>query len=322
MTSTHGGYGLCGERPAGRDLRVEESRYGAELAPCVQAIQEDRDPRAPLFQFKKRALVHFAADPDEVHMTTRLAKGDDAFSAVQSRQPSRRDSMRRGQPATSVRLPHRLLLGGGAAVRQLPRYPRPLHVHREDRGKGGRRQGRQKANHQGDDDLSALPSTRRSAKDGVGRAGTKGRATITSSSIPPAAARPIASPGFRIGWPACTTKTTEKIFDCVIVITDRRVLDQQLAGRDLPDRACPRRGEGHRRGLEATGGGVGRWNQDRHHDFAKVSLRVARAACMSPVRRLRKTPRKRKSNKPKSGKRPSPSEVCRDRGRGALQPDR
>src|SRR5690606_11302214 len=28
---------------------------------------------APLFQFKTRALVHFAADPNEVHMTTRLA---------------------------------------------------------------------------------------------------------------------------------------------------------------------------------------------------------------------------------------------------------
>jgi type I restriction enzyme, R subunit len=36
--------------------------------------QNDRDPNAPLFQFKKRALVHFAADPDEVHMTTRLQK--------------------------------------------------------------------------------------------------------------------------------------------------------------------------------------------------------------------------------------------------------
>jgi type I restriction enzyme R subunit len=34
--------------------------------------REDRDPREPLFQFKKRCLVHFAVDPDEVHMTTRL----------------------------------------------------------------------------------------------------------------------------------------------------------------------------------------------------------------------------------------------------------
>jgi type I restriction enzyme, R subunit len=39
---------------------------------AVRQYQEDRNPRAPLFEFKQRALVHFAADPDEVHMTTRL----------------------------------------------------------------------------------------------------------------------------------------------------------------------------------------------------------------------------------------------------------
>jgi len=39
---------------------------------AVRQYQQDRDPRAPLFAFKTRALVHFAADPDEVHMTTRL----------------------------------------------------------------------------------------------------------------------------------------------------------------------------------------------------------------------------------------------------------
>lgn len=41
---------------------------------AVKQYQTDRDPRAPLFQFKKRALVHFAADPDEVYMTTQLKK--------------------------------------------------------------------------------------------------------------------------------------------------------------------------------------------------------------------------------------------------------
>ena len=41
---------------------------------AVRQYQNDRDPRVPLFDFKKRALVHFAADPDEVWMTTRLAK--------------------------------------------------------------------------------------------------------------------------------------------------------------------------------------------------------------------------------------------------------
>lgn len=33
----------------------------------------DRDPRCPLFRFKERALVHFAVDPDLAFMTTKLA---------------------------------------------------------------------------------------------------------------------------------------------------------------------------------------------------------------------------------------------------------
>lgn len=40
---------------------------------AVRQYQEDRLPDAPLFAFKQRALVHFAADTEEVHMTTRLA---------------------------------------------------------------------------------------------------------------------------------------------------------------------------------------------------------------------------------------------------------
>src|SRR5262249_42295310 len=34
--------------------------------------REDRDANEPLFRWKTRAVVHFAVDPDEVHMTTRL----------------------------------------------------------------------------------------------------------------------------------------------------------------------------------------------------------------------------------------------------------
>lgn len=39
----------------------------------------DRDPRQPLFQFKTRALVHFAVDPELVYMTTRLAGPSTVF---------------------------------------------------------------------------------------------------------------------------------------------------------------------------------------------------------------------------------------------------
>jgi type I restriction enzyme R subunit len=45
------------------------------------AVQQyrDRDPRHSLFRFKKRALVHFAVDPDLVYMTTKLAGKDTVF---------------------------------------------------------------------------------------------------------------------------------------------------------------------------------------------------------------------------------------------------
>jgi len=45
---------------------------GQSWRSAVKQYRNDRDPRAPLFGFKTRALVHFAADPDEVHMTTHL----------------------------------------------------------------------------------------------------------------------------------------------------------------------------------------------------------------------------------------------------------
>lgn len=40
---------------------------------------QDRDPRELLFQFKKRALVHFAVDSDEVFMTTKLDGANTKF---------------------------------------------------------------------------------------------------------------------------------------------------------------------------------------------------------------------------------------------------
>ncbi|MGX1259345.1 type I restriction endonuclease subunit R [Sinorhizobium fredii] len=40
---------------------------------ALRQYRNDRDPREPIFEFKRRMLVHFAADTDTVFMTTRLA---------------------------------------------------------------------------------------------------------------------------------------------------------------------------------------------------------------------------------------------------------
>jgi len=44
----------------------------------IKQFQTDRDPREILFQFKKRAIVFFAVDTDDVYMTTKLA-GEKTF---------------------------------------------------------------------------------------------------------------------------------------------------------------------------------------------------------------------------------------------------
>ena len=60
-------------------IELKNPGTGQSWRHAVKQYQSDRDPRAPLFDFKKRALVHFAADPDEIRMTTRLAKDKTVF---------------------------------------------------------------------------------------------------------------------------------------------------------------------------------------------------------------------------------------------------
>ncbi len=46
---------------------------GQTVMNAIAQYQHDRDHREPLFEFKRRALVHFAVDTEQVFMTTRLA---------------------------------------------------------------------------------------------------------------------------------------------------------------------------------------------------------------------------------------------------------
>jgi type I restriction enzyme R subunit len=46
---------------------------GQTVAQALHQYRNDRDPREPILGFKRRMLVHFAVDTDNVFMTTRLA---------------------------------------------------------------------------------------------------------------------------------------------------------------------------------------------------------------------------------------------------------
>ncbi len=46
---------------------------GQQVEDACRQYRKDRDPREPIFEFKRRTLVHFAVDTESVLMTTRLA---------------------------------------------------------------------------------------------------------------------------------------------------------------------------------------------------------------------------------------------------------
>src|SRR5437870_9012782 len=54
-------------------LELKNSLTGQTVEEARRQYMQDRDPREPIFEFKRRTLVHFAVDTEVVLMTTRLA---------------------------------------------------------------------------------------------------------------------------------------------------------------------------------------------------------------------------------------------------------
>src|SRR5712691_4601523 len=54
-------------------LELKNPLTGQTVAEARRQYMQDRDPREPIFEFKRRTLVHFAVDTEAVLMTTRLA---------------------------------------------------------------------------------------------------------------------------------------------------------------------------------------------------------------------------------------------------------
>ena len=54
-------------------VELKNPMTGQTVDNALRQYRNDRDPREPIFEFKRRMLVHFAADTETVFMTTRLA---------------------------------------------------------------------------------------------------------------------------------------------------------------------------------------------------------------------------------------------------------
>ena len=54
-------------------VELKNAMTGSNVEDAIRQYRRDRDPREPIFEFKRRILAHFAVDTDAVFMTTRLA---------------------------------------------------------------------------------------------------------------------------------------------------------------------------------------------------------------------------------------------------------
>jgi type I restriction enzyme R subunit len=204
---------------------------GQDWRHAVGQYQKDRDPRAPLFAFKTRALVHFAADPDEVHMTTRLRGVATHFlpfncgshpGEVQcgAGNPQRASGYRTGYFWEDVLQRDSFLdiLGHFMFVEK-----KEEKVDDAAPGKGGGQRHITKEAvifpryHQ-------LDAVRRLVA--AARSEGPGRNYLIQHSAGSGKTNSISWLSHRLA--SLHDAADHKVFDCVVVITDRRVLDQQL----------------------------------------------------------------------------------------------
>lgn len=194
---------------------------GQRTSDAKKQYQRDRDERDLLFAFKKRALVHFAVDPDEAWMTTRL-KGKETFFLPFNRGHKHGSG---NPPVEDNWKTHYLWDEVLAADSLLDILQRFMHLEVKERkimtDKGVRVIRRE-----------AMVFPRYHQLDSVRRlvahaqVNGSGRNYLIQHSAGSGKSNSIAWLAHRLA--SLHDPKDEKVFHCVVVVTDRRVLDQQL----------------------------------------------------------------------------------------------
>lgn len=194
---------------------------GQRAADAIRQYAEERDERDLLFTFKKRALVHFAVDPDEVWMTTRL-KGRETFFLPFNRG---HDHGAGNPPVAGNWKTHFLwdeVLQADSLMDILQRF---MHLEVKERqvktDKGVRTIRKETMIFPRYHQLDAVRKL-------IAHAGVhgSGRNYLIQHSAGSGKSNSIAWLAHRLA--SLHDANDEKVFHSVVVVTDRRVLDQQL----------------------------------------------------------------------------------------------
>ncbi len=201
-------------------LELKNPLTGQTVEQARKQYREDRDAHEPIFEFKRRALVHFAVDTEEVWMTTRLAGNATHFLPFNQGQDGEA-----GNPPDPQGKTYRTaylwedVLQRDSLLDLLARF---LHLQteekRDDEGRKFKKESMIFPRYHQLQAVRLLVDTARQEQVGhnylVEHSACSGKSNT-------------------IGWLAhrlafLHDEQDRRVFDSVIVITDRRILDQQL----------------------------------------------------------------------------------------------
>jgi type I restriction enzyme R subunit len=198
-------------------VELKNPMTGQSWRNAVHQYKHDREPSDLIFRFKKRALVHFAVDPDEVYMTTRLDKGKTRFlpfnkgCAGGAGNPENPGGWKTAYLWEEVLERHSFL-------DILSRF---IHLQVDEKRLGGKKVKRETMifprYHQ-------LDCVRKLVADAKANGG--GTNYLIQHSAGSGKSNSIAWVAHRLA--SLYDAQDEKVFDSIIVVTDRVVLDQQL----------------------------------------------------------------------------------------------
>jgi type I restriction enzyme, R subunit len=201
-------------------VELKNPLTGQTVKAAIGQYQRDRDPREPIFEFKRRTLVHFAADTEAVFMTTRLAGSATHFLPF-----NKGFNKGAGNPPDPLGRSYKTaylweeVLQCDSLLDLLARF---LHLQiDEKRDEQGRKVKTEKMifprYHQ-------LKTVR--ALVGAARTEGPGHNYLVEHSAGSGKSNTIGWLAHRLA--SLHTAGNERVFDSVIVVTDRIVLDQQL----------------------------------------------------------------------------------------------
>lgn len=200
-------------------IELKNHFTGQRVKEAMEQYKTSRDPKELLFQFKKRAIVHFTIDPDDVYFTTKLESNNTRFFPF-----NKGYNNGAGNPPSNNYTSYRTsyfweeILQIDSCMEIIGRF---IHLQKEEYQFDGKKYYKEKMlfprYHQLDVVRKLITHSKNNGS---------GNRYLIEHSAGSGKSNSIAWLAYRLS--SLYNSADQKIFDSVIVITDRNVLDNQL----------------------------------------------------------------------------------------------